>query len=123
MKIFTKVFAVAILFLLLNCRSDSQNNSRAFVEGKVISSGLNLSKFLLKIVSGDIAVAQTIPDTDGTFKLSGPLRGECFSILASEKIKSFDADRSGLQLSPDGLQIAVPAGVTYIKFNEIVLEK
>lgn len=121
MKIFIKVFAFAFFFLFLNCRSDSQNNPRAYVEGKAVS--MNLDKISIKIVSGDIAVGQTMPDADGTFILSGPMRGEGFSVLANEKIKSFKTDRTALQLSSDALQIDVPAGITYLKFNEIVFEK
>ena len=86
---------ILILVMIVSaCRSDSQNNPRAYVEGKAVSS--NLDKIYIKIVSSDLAVGQTTPDANGTFKLSGPLRSEGFSVVANEKIRSFKTDRTGL---------------------------
>lgn len=125
MKIYLKPSAVMlfIALLLLSCRSDSQENPRAYVEGKVISATVDYNKFLLKIISESTIVAETMLASDGNFKLSGPIGKNGFDIVSTEKIKTFSTDKTGPELSSDGLKILVPAGITYIKFNEIVLEK
>lgn len=125
MKIYLKPSALMlfIALLLLSCRSDSQDNPRAYVEGKLISATVDYNKFLLKISTESTIVAETMLASDGNFKLSGPIRKNGFDIVSTEKIKTFSTDKTGLQISSDGLKIRVPAGITYIKFNEIVLEK
>lgn len=125
MKIYLKPSAVMlfIALLLLSCRSDSQDNPRAYVEGKVISATVDYNKFLLKISSESTIVAETMLASDGNFKLSGPIEKNGFDIVSTEKIKTFSTDKTGLEISSDGFKIRVPAGITYIKFNEIVLEK
>ena len=125
MKIYLNPSALIlfIALLLLSCRSDSQDNPRAYVEGKVISATVDYNKFLLKISSESTIVAETMLASDGNFKLSGPIGKNGFDIVSTEKIKTFSTDKTGLQISSDGFKIRVPAGITYIKFNEIVLEK
>ena len=125
MKIYLKPSALIlfIALLLLSCRSDSQDNPRAYVEGKVISATVDYNKFLLKIISESTIVAETMLASDGNFKLSGPIKKNGFDVVSTEKIKTFSTDKTGPELSSDGLKIRVPAGITYIKFNEIVLEK
>ena len=125
MKIYRKTGALILIIalLFLSCRSDSQDNPRAYVEGKVISATVDYNKFLLKIISESTIVAETMLASDGNFKLSGPIGKNGFDIVSTEKIKTFSADKTGLQISSDGLKISVPAGITYIKFNEIVLEQ
>ena len=125
MKIYLKAGAVMLIIavLFLSCRSDSQENPRAFIEGKLISATVDYNKFSLKIISEKTVVAETLLETGGNFKLSGPIGKTGFEMIATEKIKTFSADKTGLSLSDDGLKISVPAGITYIKFNEIVLEK
>ena len=90
----TSLLILILVMIVSACRSGSQNNPRAYVEGKAVSS--NLDKIYIKIVSSDLAVGQTTPDANGTFKLSGPLRSEGFSVVANEKIRSFKTDRTGL---------------------------
>ena len=125
MKIYLKAGAVMLIIavLFLSCRSDSQENPRAFVEGKLISATVDYNKFSLKIISEKTVVAETMLEPGGNFKLSGPIGKTGFAITSTEKIKTFSADKTGLILSSDGYEIRVPAGITYIKFNEIVLEK
>ena len=125
MKIYRKTgtLMLIIALLFLSCRSDSQENPRAFVEGKVVSATVDYNKFMLRIISENTVVAETLLETGGNFKLSGPIGKTGFEMIATEKIKTFSADKTGLQISSDGLKISVPAGITYIKFNEIVLEK
>ena len=114
---------LVLIFAITSCRSDSQENSRAYAEGKIIFNNIDLQNYRLKITDQDKIVAETMIDADGSFKLSGPISGEGFSIVSTEKIRSFNADKTGLTLSQDAFKINVPKGITYLKFNEIVLEK
>lgn len=115
---------VSILILsVLSCRNDAKENPRAYVEGKVVSLTVDYQKFRLRLISKDIETAETQLSNAGAFQLSGPISGDGFAIMASEKIRSFSTDKSGLQLSADSLQINVPKGVTYLKFHEIVLAR
>ena len=125
MKIYLKTGALVLIIalLFLSCRSDSQENPRAFVEGKVVSATVDYNKFMLRIISENTVAAETLLETGGNFKLSGPIGETGFEMIATEKIKTFSTDKTGLQISSDGFKIRVPAGITYIKFNEIVLEK
>ena len=125
MKIYLKTGALMLIIalLFLSCRSDSQENPRALVEGKVVSATVDYNKFMLRIISENTVVAETLLETGGNFKLSGPIGKTGFEMIATEKIKTFSADKTGLQISSDGLKISVPAGITYLKFNEIVLEQ
>ena len=124
MNFFLKLMTFLVLiFGITSCRSDSQENSRAYAEGKIIFNNIDLQNYRLKITDQDKIVAETMIDADGSFKLSGPISGEGFSIVSTEKIRSFNADKTGLTLSQDAFKINVPKGITYLKFNEIVLEK
>lgn len=125
MRIQLKTGALMLLVALvfLGCSSDSRENPRAYVEGKLVSSTVNYNKFSFKIMSDGVIVAETMLESDGNFKLSGPIGNAGFILSSTNKIKSFNTDKSGLTLLADSLQINVPAGITYLKFNEIVLQK
>ena len=125
MKIQLKAGAFILLAFLLfhGCDSDSRENPRAYVEGKLVSATVDYKKFSLKIMSDKVIIAETMLESDGNFKLSGPIGSAGFSLISTDKIKSFNTDKSGLSLSSDGLQITVPPGITFLKFNEILLEK
>ncbi|OWK75159.1 hypothetical protein CBW16_07185 [Flavobacteriaceae bacterium JJC] len=114
---------LSAFFWIVSCRTESQENPRAYVEGKIIYSSIDTNLYRLKILSGSTIVAETTFETGGSFKLSGPVSNDGFTIASTEKIKSFSADKTGLTLSKDALQINIPKGITYLKFNEIVLEK
>lgn len=109
--------------IMSGCRSDSTDNPRAYVEGQLVSATVDFNKFRLKIISNDIVTAQTALQAGGFFTLSGPISNDGFSLTSTEKIKSFKAEKSGLTISADSMQINVPKGITYLKFNEIVLTK
>lgn len=106
----------------MGCETDSRENSRAYVEGKI--SGMNLNYSLLKVVLEDEnkLIAEVIPNDNGQFILSGPLLTDSFALGINRKIKSFSASKQGCELTSDSLKITVPAGITYITFNEIILE-
>jgi len=119
----TAAFLLMTFLLIISCRNDSQENPRAYIEGKLVSASVDFNTFYFQIISEGTVVAETLPEPDGNFKLSGPISDGGFIITTTEKIKSFDTGKMGLTLSADALQISVPKGITYIKFNEIVLEK
>lgn len=119
-----KTFAFLVTILTtIGCRNDSQENARAYAEGKIVFTNIDLLNYRLQIVDQNKIVAETAIDADGSFKLSGPISGEGFAFVSTEKISSFDVDKNGLTLSADALKINVPKGITYLKFNEIKLEK
>lgn len=125
MKVQLKTGALMLLVALvfLGCSSDSRENPRAYVEGKIVSATVDYNKFNIVITSDNAVVAQTMLESNGEFRLSGPIGNNGFRLRTSDRIKSFNTEKSGLSLSADGLQITVPPGITYLKFNEIVLEK
>ena len=110
------------LFLLMGCNSENRDNARAYVEGTVTGNQNDFSEVSVMIKSDSKNVAETIPNGDGQFKLSGPLLSDSFTLVLSRKIKTFSASKEGCTLSPDSLEIMVPAGTTFITFNEINLE-
>ena len=112
-----------IILGTIGCRSDSQENARAYAEGKITFTNIDVPKYRLQIVDQNKIVAETTIDAAGNFKISGPISNEGFTLVSNEKISSFDVDRNGLTLSADSLKINVPKGITYLKFNEIKLEK
>ena len=125
MKIKLNVVLVLLFSALFfqGCNTDSSENPRAYAEGKVVSAAVNYNTFFLRILSDNVIVAETMLESGGGFKVSGPIGNSGFSLISTDKIKSFNTEKSGLSLSNDGFKIDVPAGITYIKFNEIVLEK
>lgn len=110
------------LFFMIGCNSENRDNSRAYVEGTVTGNQNDFSEVSVMIKSDSKNVAETIPNGNGQFKLSGPLLSDSFTLVLSRKIKTFSASKEGCTLSPDSLEILVPAGTTFITFNEINLE-
>ena len=115
-------FALILCTIFLGCTSDNRNNPRAYVEGTVTSTNLQLAEITVMINSENTVVAETIPDNSGKFILSGPLFTESFSLGFNSKVKSFKSSKAGCTTSADGLQILVPTGTTYLTFSEIILE-
>ena len=115
-------FTLFIFNVLLGCQSENRNNSRAYVEGKITATHLQFAEINVMIKSESAIVAETSPTNSGNFTLSGPLLSDSFSLVFNSKIKSFNPSKSGCTISNDSLQIIVPAGITYITFNEIILE-
>ena len=106
----------------MGCQEETRENSRAYVEGKITETSLQLAKIKVLIKSDNAIVAEAIPTDAGDFTLSGPLLSESFSLRFNAKVKSFKASKSGSVLSADSLQINIPAGTTTITFNEIKLK-
>ena len=119
---FFTILAVLSLALFLGCDSESRNNSRAFVEGKITGTQIDYKEINISLSSDSKNIADTFPNSSGDFILSGPLLSDTFSLVSNKKIKSFSASKSGCKLSTHALQILVPAGTTYLVFNEIILE-
>lgn len=119
-----KLFAALIIFTiaLVGCQSENRANPRAYIEGKITKSSLEFQKITVMIESESTIVAETIPNNQGDFTLSGPLLSNKCSLIFNTKIKSFSASNSGSKISSDSLQILIPPGTTYVKFNQIVLK-
>ena len=122
MKHYAVVFLTIFSFIMLGCETDSRDNSRAYVEGKISGENLNFSLINVILEDENKLIAEVIPGDQGRFILSGPLLTESFSLGINRKIKSFSASKPGCILSSDSLKIRVPAGITYITFNEIIVE-
>ncbi|SFB80475.1 hypothetical protein [Kaistella jeonii] len=119
MRLLSTLFIFAVI---LGCQSETRENPRAYVEGKITETKLEFAKIKVLIKSDNAIVAETIPNGSGDFTLSGPLLSDSFSLVFNAKIKSFKASKSGSSISTDSLQILIPAGTNYITFNEIKLK-
>lgn len=115
-------FTLLIFTIFFGCQSDNRANPRAYVEGNVTSTKFQFDEIIVIINSENTNIAETIPGSSGNFILSGPLLSDTFSLVFNAKIKSFKSSKSGCNISADGLQIMVPAGITYLTFTEIILE-
>lgn len=122
MKLFFTSCALLFLAYSVGCQSENRNNSRAYVQGKFTGNTGKMEEIKVMIISENRNVAETIPDNFGNFVLSGPLLSQIFGLKLNRKIKSFSASKTGCILSSDAMEISVPAGLTYIIFNEIELE-
>ncbi len=122
MKFFCTLITFFLFSILIGCNSENRDNRRAYVEGKISGTNLDFSKISVALKSENTNVAATNPNNSGDFVLSGPLLSDSFAVLLNQKIKSFSASKTGCEISGDRLQILIPAGTTYITFNEIVLE-
>ena len=122
MKLYITFISVFLFSTFIGCNTESRDNSRAYVEGKITGTNLDFSKISVIIKNENTNVATTNPNNSGDFVLSGPLLSATFSLVLNKKIKSFSASKNGCKLSADQLQIQIPAGTTYVTFNEIVLE-
>lgn len=116
------LFTLFIFVMILGCQSETRQNPRAYVEGRITETSLEFAKIKVLIKSANAVVAETIPSGSGDFILSGPILSDSFSLVFNSKIKSFKASKSGSSISSDSLQILIPAGTTYITFNEIKLK-
>ncbi|KMQ72082.1 hypothetical protein ACM44_03425 [Chryseobacterium koreense CCUG 49689] len=122
MRIFLSVCCLLLWSFFTSCNSSDPSNSRAYVTGKIVGTQVDYNKVTIKIISDNISVATTIPDSSGDFTLSGPLPNQKFSLALNQKIKSFSASKNGCERSSDQLRIEIPIGTTYITFHEIILE-
>lgn len=122
MKFYLFIFLAIFSLIFVSCETDSRDNSRAYVEGKI--TGNNLNYLLINVVLEDEnkLIAEVTPGDNGQFTLSGPILTDSFTLGINRKIKSFSASKTGCTLSSDSMKIIVPARITYITFNEIVLE-
>lgn len=121
-KLMRLLSTLFIFTVILGCQSETRENPRAYVEGNITETKLEFAKIKVLIKSDNAIVAETIPSGSGDFTLSGPLLSDSFSLVFNAKIKSFKASKSGSTISSDSLQILIPAGTTYITFNEIKLK-
>lgn len=123
MKIFYAVFIACVLGCFAGCSRTAEHNSRIFVEGKISGNTTAPEGIALKIVNEQLIISEITLTSSTEFKLSGPLvsNGYC-ELQINKKIKSFSASKPGCILNPDAQSIQIPNGITYLIFNEIVLE-
>lgn len=115
--------SLLLFFLMSPSRCDQaeySNDTRIFVEGKVISA--NTAGVQIKLISDNILISETKPLADGTFKLGGPGTTAYKTLSFGKKIKSFSAIQPDCRLSNDSLNIILPSNKTYIKFTQITIE-
>lgn len=116
------VFYVFILFFMTNCRTETRENSRIYIEGRITETSLELPKVKVKIKSNNSVVAEAIPAGAGDFTLSGPLFSGPLSLVFNAKIKSFESSKAGVIIAADSMQILIPEATTYITFNNIKIK-
>ena len=122
MKLYIYIFLGFFATIFLGCNTESRDESRAYVEGKISGTNLDFPLIRITLESDNKVIAEVIPENSGRFILSGPLLSESFSLGINKKIKSFSASKSGCILSADSKKILIPAGITYLIFNEIEVE-
>ena len=115
------LFFIISFFVFTACGSDDLGTTRAYVEGKISTSGF--SEVNISITSAGKIVAQTIPTSKGSFVLSGPLFSGDFTVNFTKKIESFATTKTNCTLSKDSLSIIVPQPISYIIFDDIKLKK
>ena len=118
----SKLLLILFAFLLISCNNNDENNTRIYIEGNVITT-LPLEKIAISIKSGDRIIAETHPQPNTYFILSGPSLETENALIFNEKIKKFSTDKIGLQLSKDSMSIKIPSSISYLKFNSIELTK
>ena len=123
MKTILLLSHVLSAFFLMSPNSCQQaeysNDSRIFVEGKVISA--NAAGVQIKLISDNILISETKPLADGNFKLGGPGTTAYKYLSFGKKIKSFNAIQPDCKLSYDSLYIVLPEK-TYFRFTQITIE-
>lgn len=122
MRLFFSLTIILLIVSLYSCQSENRDNSRAYVEGKITGKQLDDNKICILLKSDDRNIAETTPNGSGQFALSGPLLADAFSLVLNKKIKSFSSSKTGCAISFDSLEILIPAGSTYVIFNEINLK-
>ena len=119
-----KLVSILILsFLILGCSSDSEENSRTYIEGK-ISTTIPIHEVILKLKSNDKTLGETTPESTGAFVLSAPIEGNNLYLETNFKIKKIQVENHpNLVISKDSMQILIPASTTFLRFTEIQLTK
>ena len=119
-----KLVTILILSIfLISCSSDSEENSRTYIEGK-ISTTIPIHEVVLKLKSNDKILGKVTPESTGAFVISAPIEGDNLSLESNFKIKKIQVENhSNIALSKDSLQILIPASTTFLRLTEIQLMK
>lgn len=112
----------SIIFLMSpnSCQPEYNNNSRVFVEGKIISQ--NASEVPITLYSGNILISETKSSSDGSFKLGGPGTTGEKELSFDRQIASFTSTETACKLSYDSLAIILPVGKNYANFTQITFK-
>ena len=117
---FSHILSIVFLMSQNSCAGpEYTNNSRIFVEGKLISQSGEINQ--IRLQAGDILISETKTQSDGSFKLGGPGATGEETLMFSKKIKSFIANDNECRLSNDSLVIILPGDKTYFNFTQITL--
>ncbi len=108
------------LTVFVGCDRANENNSRIYVEGKIVGS--NLDEVFISIINNNFVIGEARPESSGSFVVSGPKDSSVSSLKLNKKIKSFSASKPGCQISADAYKIIIPNEITYIVLNEIILQ-
>lgn len=103
-----------------SCGPEYVDNSRIFVEGKILGS--NVSNVQIQLANEDILVSETTAKADGNFSLGGAATTQQTSLKLNRKILNYNSTISNTSLSYDSMQILLPENVNYVKFNQITVE-
>lgn len=114
-----KILSFIFLFLLLSCKTTGDEQSRAFLEGIIITN-FPVDDIFLKIKSENTIVSETKPNASKKFSISGPLLGKVFFLVSNKKIKSVSGNKD-LKITSDSLSVEFPAGFNYINNLELKL--
>ena len=98
LKYFFTLLILLSFSIFFGCSTENRDNSRAYVEGKIIGNTIDFSKINITIKSENTNIAETIPNNSGDFILSGPLLSDSFTLVLNKKIKSFKSSKSGCTL-------------------------
>lgn len=115
-----QLFGVLFLMSPSSCQPEYIDNSRIFVEGKVVSPSGPNSKIQLN--SEDILISETKVDAAGNFKLGGPGTTGNKILSFERKITSFSSNEPDCRLDYDSLNIILPANKNYFNFTQIIFK-
>jgi len=120
---FLSCHLLGIIFLMSpnSCQPEYRDNSRIFVEGKIISQ--NPANLPMKLYAGTILITETTSSLDGSFKLGGPGTTGEKELSFNKKITSFSSNENGCKLSYDSLSIYLPVDKSYFNFAQISLKQ
>jgi|GEM_PF-924199 len=126
MKFLYIINTIAFSFLMTSngCeRAEYVDNSRIFVEGKIISKNGTSANLPVQLINDDLLVSEGQSKSDGTFRLGGAATTLVTSLFVNKKIESFSANTNGCTLNYDSLSINLPADRKYVKFDSIILQE